>query len=249
MTSWIYISISSIMLGYFNLLAESGWYGAASKIALATAIPADLIIRSFYPALSGFFINSKEKLQRSWDHLMELMILLVIPTVTGGIALAPKIIYFFYGFSFAPSIFAFQLLMCVIGVSFISYPFSLILVVCNQQKKNFFLIIGGVVMSSIMGFILIPIYGFYGMIAVTIIVSLSILFLTVITVKYSTPVSIINMKFLKGALIASVSSLVMLYVIRLPAVYNLNIFYSIITGTVIYSIILYFLYKVTFLKR
>ncbi len=244
-TSWIYISVSSILLGYFGLIAENGWYSAASKIALATVVPADLIIRSFYPALSGFFLHSKEKLQKSWDHLMELMIFLAIPTVTGGVVLAPKIIDFFYGSNFNPSILAFQLLMYLIGISLISYPFSLILVVCDQQKKNFLLILAGATMSCILGVIIIPIYGFYGMVVSTIISSAVILFLTIIASKYFTPISIFKTKFVKTIIASGFSSLLMFFMVRLPAVYNLNIFYSVAFGALTYFIIFFCLTRFT----
>lgn len=243
-TSWIYISISSILLGYFGLIAENGWYSAASKIALATVIPADLIVRSFYPALSNFFLHSKEKLQKSWDHLMELMIFLAIPTVTGGIVLAPKIINFFYGSNFNPSILAFQLLMYLIGVSLIGYPFSLILVVCDEQKKNFFLVIAGVIMSAILGVIFIPIYGFYGIITATVISSLIILFLTIIVAKYFTPIYIFHPKFIKTIIMASFSSLIMFFVIKIPFIYNLNIFLSVSVGALTYLILCFIFYKI-----
>ena len=175
--SWIFIFINSVILGYFGLIAQNGWYSAASKIALVAAIPADIIVRSFYPVLSDFFITSREKLQRSWDYLMEMMIFLTIPLVTGGIALASKVIYFFYGSDFAPSAFAFQLLMMVIGISFIIYPFSVILVVFDQQKKNFTLIIVGVFVNIILSILFIGRYGFYGVIMSTAISFLIILLL------------------------------------------------------------------------
>jgi len=158
--------------------------------------------------------------------------------------LAPKIINFFYGPNFAPSIFAFQLLMLVIGISFISYPFSVILVVSDQQKKNFILMILGILMNIILGFIFIPIYGFYGIIIATIISSALILLLTIIISKYFTPVSIFNKKLLRSTFAAGFSCLIMFFIIRLPAVYNLNIFYSVVTGTLIYSLILFLLYKI-----
>lgn len=243
MASWIFISINSVVLGYFNLLTENGWYSAASKIALAAVIPAELIARSFYPALSNFFITSREKLQRSWDYLMELMIFLTMPTVAGGIVLAPKIIGFFYGSNFAPSTFAFQLLIFVVGISFINYPFSIALIVSDQQKKNFALMLAGILMNVVLGFIFVPIYGLYGIIAATIISSAATLFSTVIISKYFTPVSIFNIKLLKATLAAGFSCLVMFFAIRLPAVYNLNIFCSVIIGGLIYSFILYLLYQ------
>ena len=74
--------------------------------------------------MSRFFQESKTQLQRAWDYQMKVMIILAIPLTTGGIVLAPKIIDLFYGSNYSPSIFAFQLLIFVTGLSFLYYPYQ-----------------------------------------------------------------------------------------------------------------------------
>lgn len=241
---WIYITVSSIMLGYFGLLTENGWYNAASKIALMAMIPADLIIRSFYPVLSKFFVNAKQELQRSWDYLMSLMVFLVMPVVVGGITLAPKVIDFFYGPGFAPSILAFQLMMVVVGLTFINYPFSVILIISDHQKKNFFLILAGILINMILSVLLIYLYGFYGAIYSVILSSLITLFLTMMISKNFIEISLFNTKLLKYSIVAGVFSYAMFWVINLPFIYNLNIFYSTITGALTYLILCFLFHKI-----
>lgn len=240
---WVYITISSIMLGYFNLITENGWYSAASKVALVAMIPADLIIRSFYPALSNFFVNSKEKLQKNWDYLMGLMIFLVMPIVVGGITLAPQIIRFFYGSDFIPSIFSFQLFMIVVAITFINYPYSVILIVSDHQKKNFFLIFTGILINILLNIILIPLYSFYGAIISVIASSFIILILTMIISKKYIKISLFDARLLKYTLIAGLFSLVMFWVLRLPFVYNASIIYSGTIGLATYSALCFLLYK------
>lgn len=243
MASCTYISISSVILGYFNLITENGWYSASSKVALVAVVPANLIVISFFPALSDFFITSKEKFQKSWDFLMGGMIFLAVPLVVGGIALAPKIINFFYGSEFAPSTFIFQVLIFVIGLNFINYPYSMALVVSEHQKKNFVLMILGIAISIVLNLLLISAYKLPGAVMATIISSLLALFLTIIVLKYSTSVSIFNKKLLKTALVAIFSSIIMAFIIRFPAIYNLNIFFPVAIGILIYSFILFLLYN------
>ena len=241
---WIYITVSSIMLGYFNLITENGWYSAASKIALMAMIPADLIIRSFYPVLSKFFVNAKQELQKSWDYLVGLMIFLVIPVVVGGITLAPKIIDFFYGPDFAPSILSFQLLMVAVGLTFINYPFSVILIISDHQEKNFFLIILGIFVNIILNIILISWYGFYGAIISVIASSLIILLLTMIISRKFIEISLFNIKLLKYSVIAGLFSYVMFWVMRLPFIWHLNVFYSFAIGAFIYCMLCLLFYKI-----
>lgn len=243
MASWLYILINSVMLGYLGLIAENGWYGAASKIAIVAMMPADLIIKSFYPMLSDFFVSSREKLQNTWNYLTESMILLAIPTVTGGVALAPKIINFLYGHAFAPSALALQLLIFVVGISFVNFPYNVILVVANQQKKNFSLIMAGVIINIILNFILIPIYGFYGAIVATIIASIIVLFSTIIICKYKTSIFVFNKRLLRAMLISSFSALIMYFVISYHSIFQLNVILLCLIGGLVYILVLFLSYK------
>lgn len=241
---WIYIAVSSVILGYFNLITENGWYNAASKVALIAMLPADLIIRSFYPALSNFFVSSKEKLQKSWDYLMGLIIFMVMPTVVGGATLAPKIIHFFYGAGFDPSILSFQLMMAAVAINFINYPYSVILIVSDHQKKNFFLILMGILINIILSILLVYLFGFHGAIYSVILSSLITLFLTMFTARNFIKISLFNAKLLTYAVVAGIFSYIMFFIINLPFIYNLNIFYSVTIGALTYLTLCFLFYKI-----
>jgi len=231
---WILVSVDSIMMGYFGQTAQVGWYNAAYKIIASVVISATLISRSFYPALSRFFKESKEKLQKIWNYQMELMIILAIPTTIGGFIFAPKIINLFYGSGYNPSVYAFQFLVFVCAIDFLYYPYAMALVVSNQQKKNFGLLLTGIVINIILNLALIPRYGFYGAAIATIISSLIIFLLSIVFLKYFTPVSPFNLKLLKVLIMTIISSVVMFLVIRHPLIYNLNLFILILIGGLVY---------------
>jgi len=234
--SWLYINIDSIMMGYLGHIAEIGWYNAASKISLAIIISVSLISRSFYPVLSKFYKESKEKLQHIWEYQIKLMIILALPTMIGGFVLAPKIINLFYGESYNSSILAFRILILVTGISFLYYPYGMILVVSNQQKRSFYLILTGAIINIILNLILIPKYSLYGAAVSTAIASIIILLLAIIIVKRFTPVSSQN---LLGVSIMSVfSGLIMLAVIYLI---NTSIFIIIPISVAVYFVVLYLL--------
>ncbi len=136
----IYSQIDSIMMGYWGQITQTGWYNAAYRIIGVILIPSALISTSFFPALSLAFKESKERLKKAWDYFLESMIFLALPIVVGDITLAPRIIDWIYDPSYFPSILAFQILILTAGISFLSSPFGQILVVANQQKKNFFIL-------------------------------------------------------------------------------------------------------------
>lgn len=248
MPGWIYISINSIVLGSLGLITENGWYGAASKIAIAAIVPASLIIKSFYPVLSNFFISSKEQLQKAWDYFAQSMIFLAIPIVVGGVVLAPKIIYSFYGREFMPSVLAFELLVLVIGISFINYPYTMILVVADKQKNTFLLMAIGAALNIVLDFIFIPRYGFYASIAATIISCLVVLLLTVILSWRHKVIHVFNKKLFSAAFISLFSSAAMYFVVTLKPIYDLNVVLVSVIGFLTYIGVLFFFYRIIFHK-
>jgi len=238
----ILINIDSVMMGYFGQITQTGWYNAAYKIILMTLIPMNLISQSFYPALSIAFRESKEKLQRIFNYHMEIMILLSLPLVVGGIVLAPKIIDFIYNPSYIPSFLAFQILIITAGVMFLGSPFSLLLIISNQQKKALWTAAIATLVNVILNLILIPKFSLYGAAFVTIITNLLGFFLLFKFTTKFTSIQPINLKLLSSFIGAGLSSILMYFVITQPIIYYLNVILSILIGTGIY-LISFFIYR------
>jgi len=243
----IYSQTDSVMMGYWGQITQTGWYNAAYKIIGVTFIPTSLIATSFYPALSKFFQDSKEKLQTAWNYFMDSMIILAIPIIVGGIALAPRIIDFIYDPSYFPTgreaILAFQILIIMAGLAFLSSPFGQILVVANQQKKLFFVTLAGAVINVILNLILIPRYSLYGAAATTVATCLLIFFLLFHFTSRLTPIKPLNLKFFLNCIGAIFATIPMYFLIIQPQIYHLNIFLSILIGAAVYGASL-FIFKI-----
>ena len=230
----IYTYIDSVMMGYLDMMTETGWYNAAYKIIHVTIIPASLISKSFFPVLSKFFNESKERLQKAWDKQMESMILLAVPLMVGGIVLAPRIIYSFYSSTFAPSILAFQILMLTVGIIFLYRPFYDVMISSNNQKKVFGITVFGAIANIILNLILIPKYSLYGAAVATLLTYIFILPMYFrFTVKL-TSISPFRLKFFFTSILAIFSSVLMYFMIIQPSIYSLNIFFSSIIGIMTY---------------
>ena len=233
----IYSYTDSVMLGYWNLLAETGWYNAAYKIVMAGLIPMGLIAASFYPALSKFSKESKEKFQKAWNYELEIMILLALPLVVGGMLLAPKIIYSFYSLEFTPSILAFQILILTAGIIFLYRPFYDAMIVLNQQAKTFWITIAGAVANVILNLILIPKYSLYGAAVATVITNFLILLIIIFYTRKFTFVRLPGLKIFFTFLTSAVASTSMYLIIKQPLIYNVNIFLLVLVGTAIYFMV------------
>lgn len=241
--SEIFINMDSVMMGHLGKITQVGWYNAAQGLIGFATIPAVLFGVSFYPALSKFFIESKEKLQGVWNHYMELTIVLAVPMVMGGFILASKIINFIYNTSFDPSILVFKILIFSVGINFIYSPYVIMLIASSQQKKYLVMNLFAAITNIVLNLVLIPRYGLYGASFATIITYIVILIFGILFLKRSVPISIFSSKLSKILVIAVFSGLIMSIVISHSLVYNLNVIPVVIIGVSVYFTALLLFYK------
>lgn len=241
--STIYNSTDSVMLGYFGMITENGWYNAAYRITITTLILVSLISTSFYPVLSKFFKESKEKLQRVWGHQLEIMILFFLPLVVGGIVLAPKIIYFIYPLDFAPSILAFQILILTSGIIFLCTPLYDVMIASNQQTKTFWVGLSAAVINIILNLFLIPKYSLYGAAVATVITYLFILLIFTILIKKFAVVNFPAIRIFLTFATSAIAVAPMYFIIKQPLIYSINIFLLISIGAAVYLAIFFFIRK------
>jgi len=242
----IYNYTDSVMMGYWNMLVETGWYNAAYKIVMAGLIPMGLIGASFYPALSKFSKESKEKFQRAWNFELEIMIILALPLVVGGMLLAQKIIYSFYPLDFSPSILAFQILILTAGIIFLYRPFYDAMIVLNQQAKTFWITMAGAIVNVILNLILIPKYSLYGAAVATVITNFLILLIIIFFTKKFTFIRLHNLKIFFTFLASAIASVLMYLVVKQPLIYNINIFLSVLVAGAIYFMVFLVIKKYIF---
>jgi O-antigen/teichoic acid export membrane protein len=236
-------NIDSVIMGNLGQITENGWYSAARKIATGAIIPASLIFMSFYPVLSKLFKESSTKLQKVWNNYMALMIILAAPLTAGGFILAPKIIAFFYGADYNPSIFAFEILIFMSGIAFIYNPYALILVASGKQKKYLWINIIAAMANIILNIILIPYYSLYGAAISLLITYIILIVLGVEFSRHIAPISVFNWQLLRVSAVAIFSSIIMAIIIIIPAIRNINIFFLIALGGAVYFSFLFLFRK------
>jgi len=239
----IYTQIDSVMMGHFGQITQTGWYNAAYRIIGTTLIPLSLISTSFYPVLSKYFKESRRDFQKVWNYQVEILIFLSIPIIIGGFVLSSKIIYSVYGLDFFPSILAFQILIWMVGVYYLSSPFQSVLVISNEQKKIFWIVFSGAIANIILNLILIPKFSLYGAAVATVATYFLIFLLSVYFASKLTAVQFLNFNLFFSFVNAIFSSIVMYLVISQPLIYNLNIFLSVLVGAMVY-ILSFFVFRI-----
>jgi O-antigen/teichoic acid export membrane protein len=237
--STLYNQMDSFMMGYWGQITQTGLYNAAYKIIFTALIPITLVSTSFYPVLSRAFKESKEKFQKIWDYQMEIMIFLAFPLVVGGMVLSSRIIDFIYDPSYFPSIFAFQILIFMVGIIFLANVFQQALIVANQQKKIFFVVALGAAANFILNLVLIPVCSLYGAAIATVITNILIILVLVRMTLKHTSINPFNLRIFGSFVSAGVSSVAMYFLISRPFILGLNPVFSVLIGAAIYFLCLF----------
>ena len=232
----IHNTIGSVLMGAYNQVTQLGWYSASLKVADIILVLFSLLSASFFPVLSKFYKQSKEKFQKIWDVYFQLILSLSVPLVVGGIVLAPKIIDLIYDPSYFPSILTFQILILFVGIYFVSGPFNQILFIFNQQQKLFWISLFGAIISIVLNLILIPSYSLYGVAFVRVFTRVLMFFLLLRFSLKSTIINFFNFKLALSLMGISFSSVLMFFVISFPKIYNLHVLLVVIIGVVVYAI-------------
>lgn len=244
----IYSYTDSVMLGYWNMIEETGWYNAAYKIVTASLVPMGLIGASFYPALSKFSKESKEKLQRAWNYELEIMIALAMPLVVGGIVLAAPIMNTLYPVGFEPSILAFQILIGTAGLIFLYRPLYDAMIVLDQQKKTFWITMAGAVVNVALNLILIPKYSLYGAAAATVVTHSLVLLIMLVFIKKFTFLRFPALKIVLTLLAAGASAFMMYLAITPSFISHLPIFLLVPVGATAYFLVFFFFRQYVFVR-
>lgn len=244
----VFVSIDSVIMGYFGQIAQIGYYNASRKIIGVFSMPVTLIYVGFFPLLSKIFNGSKESFQKVWNYYMSFMIIIAIPIVVGGIIFASRIISIICGPGFNSSIPIFKILISIAGINFIYSSYVLILIISGHQKKYLFINFIAAVINVILNFVLIPIYSFYGASFSELITYVVLLALGIGFSKRLICFPPFNLKLFLILTMATFSSIVMAIFISNHYIYNLNIVYSIFIGMLIYFLVFFVFYRI-FLKR
>lgn len=158
----LYPQIGPVLLGYLGQIQQVGWYDASYRIAFFALIPVLLLSQSFYPVLSRAFRDSSVSLQAVWNNQLGAAIFLAFPTAVLGVVFASPLIHFLYGSTFAPSVLLFQILIVSMSLLMMAEPFSQILIVSNQQRKNFMVnswVAGVCILLNLIGILAFGVYG------------------------------------------------------------------------------------------
>jgi len=152
----VYYNFDVVILGFMKSEQEVGWYTAAYKIILLVNAIGLIYYNTIFPIISRYYKTSQEKLQTLLNHTAKLMCTAIVPLGVGGVFAARQILDFVYGKEFLGGILAFQILIWVVAIIWISCIYGNSLLACDRQKQFLVGVSLGAVTNVLANLILIP---------------------------------------------------------------------------------------------
>jgi O-antigen/teichoic acid export membrane protein len=223
------------MLSYMQSDAAVGWYNAAYRLFVFILFIPAIFNNAFFPAMSRFFLTSKDSLRLSFDTYFKYMAILALPLGVGTTLLAGKIILFIYNSQYSNSIIALQILIWSAVFICFSNTFGCLAGSANMQKAS--MKIAGIcmVVNVALNLMIIPAYSYIGASATTVateLLSLVLYFILCSGIGYG-----ISKKMLLNLVKISIASL-MMGVFTIYAL-NVSLIPLIIMSAAFYFVILY----------
>jgi len=237
----IYYNMDSIMLQFMKGEVIVGLYNAAYKIVLLIISIGGFIAGTFFPLLSSAFKRDKKLFFKSINMWSRINGALIIPIVAGGILLARPILNLLYGQEFVKATFAFQILILLPGIIFLSSVLVNPLLAIGQEKKNTIATSIGALVNIIGNFLLIPRFSLNGAAVATLIAEVVVFSYLAFCFHKYLKINVVYKNYFSKPVLASLVMGGVLYLIR----DHLPVLCSIIIGGLLYISTMFLIKGVT----
>lgn len=230
----IYLKGDTIILSIFRDQGEVGVYGAAYRVIDILAQIAMMIMGVMLPILSFHWAkNNKKQFQHFYQQSIDIMLLLAVPLVVGGMVLATPIMTLVAGENFAGSGPILAILLIGIFALYLGGIYGHVSVAIEKQKQTLWIFMSNAVITLIGYMIFIPLYGMWGAAWMTVFSELYAGFFLMIVVHRYTGMKVELQTFAKIVFAAIVMGAV-LYIFN-----TLHVLLLLPLGLVVYGVFLF----------
>lgn len=154
--SRVYSYIDSIMLSKLVSETAVGIYSVAYKVAFAFQFLPMAFAAAIYPAMSEYYVTSREKLGKLFYASLQYLLVIAVPLAFGVAGLARPFIVSVYGEPFLGSVLPLQILIFSLIFAFLYWPAGSLLNACDRQAKNTLVMGITMVANIILNAVLVP---------------------------------------------------------------------------------------------
>jgi O-antigen/teichoic acid export membrane protein len=234
----VYFHFDLVTIGFIRGESEVGLYNASFKLITFLLSVDTAFAWVYFPMVSRFFSESKEKFKTLVFTGTRLVSIFAIPLAFGGMVLGERIINLIYGERFLEAVDAFRILIWAIPLTSIQTIFAFGLIGCDREKKYSLGMVIGTLLNIVMNLVLIPFMGIKGAAIATIISEIAMLCVMFLWFKDILFVPL-HRYILKPIVATAVMLILMILVWKIPVVY------VIISSVCVYSVVIWLLKGIT----
>lgn len=209
--STVFAYADTIFVGYFLTNGDVGVYRVAFQFTTAATFITTAIYSTLTPKISSWSANNQwEKIAPPVSRGITFSLILAVPVFTGGLLLADKLLYYFYGADFAAGATACTILLLVQVISVFITLLGVALTASDHARQSFYATATAAVLNIILNCIFIPLLGINGAAVATLI-------------SYSVNASLIA-HFLKRYITVKIEKKPILHIVLSAAVMGLFVF-------------------------
>ena len=170
----LYLYLDSVLLSNLANFHEVGVYQIAFKIINALQFLPLAFVASLYPAMSAYWLNSRDQLAVSLERALSYLTIISLPIIAGVFALDQAILDIFK--AGPEALWPLRISILALFFIFVNYPIGSLLNACDRQKKNLLFISIVAFSSLVLNLFLIPRWGALGA-SITVLLTNSLMFI------------------------------------------------------------------------
>ncbi len=179
----IYFKFDAILLSMLKPIADVGIYGLPYKVLEVLIFTSAIFVGIIFPILSKYLNEDQNKFRAIFSYSQDALLIVSIPILFGGFALAEPIILLLGGSEFIASIAVFKILLFAIIIMFLNALVSHVIISAGKEKSIAWIHGIGAFLSIVTNLIFIPLYTYIGASVTTIFVEFVMLVLGYIIIK------------------------------------------------------------------
>lgn len=156
----VYFRADMIIISLFRDSSEMGIYGLSYKMLETSLLFPAFFIASIFPVIANYITNLPEKVESFVQKSFDLLLMVGIPIMAGGIITARYLVNVIAGEQFSDAVLAFQILVLAAPLIFINGFFGNMIIAKSKEREALWLNISALTFNLVLNFIFIPIYGY-----------------------------------------------------------------------------------------
>ena len=164
----VYFRADTLIISLYEPFGQVGLYTLSYRILELTLVVGTIFLNTGFPALSEAVARDEARARRAIQSSFDLLVILGVPLVAGGLVLAPEVVELVAGSDFSGAAEPLRILLVAGALAWVNGVFGFALIAKERQLSALWLNLTGLVFNIGLNFIFVPRYGIVAAAVITV---------------------------------------------------------------------------------